>query len=103
MITGDALGKNIELARLFLSTCTGDGVLVGSWLGALLGALLGASLKTSSTFLCNVVRLLLLAVSITCGWYSPGVLLTLFVRLLLQVVSMGIGRVVLCKGLSDIV
>ena len=101
MITGDAFGKNIELARLFFSPCTGDDVLVG----AALGALLGASLTTSSTFLCNVVRLLLLVVSIMCGWNSPGVL-NLFVRLLLRDVSTGIGtacRAALCKGLSDIV
>lgn len=102
MITGDAFGKNIELARLFFSPCTGDDVLVG----ARLVALLGASLKTSSTFLCSVVRLLLLVVSITCGWNSPVVLPTLFVRLLLRDASMGIGtgcRAALCKGLSDII
>ena len=95
------MGKNIELAKLFFSPRTGDGALDGTRLIAQLGA----SLPTSSTLLCSVVRLLLLVVSIHWGWNSPT-LSTLFGRLLLLDVSIGIGtgyKDAFCNGLRDIV
>lgn len=65
---GDAgFGKNMELARLFFSMLTGDDALVFDLVFDRLVGRLGASLSTSSTFRCNVVRLLLLVVSMHCG------------------------------------
>lgn len=95
------MGKNIELAKLFFSPRTGDGALDG----ARLGARLGASLPTSSTFLCSVVLLLLLVVSIFWGWNSPT-WLALFGRLFLLDDSIGIGtghKDAVCNGLRDII